>query len=335
MGETAPYARLRENLAEVMRLGRAVGVNLIVSSLRPIGDHIPVQVRKNCSTRIGTKVEEDSEYDYLFGYQRGLRARNLKTKGEAYFFRGDEDGYSTVRKIKVFHLKPSRIADVCRATAHLRPALDARGQEVANREFTLYGETVRNVYATRWERLDPWLRRLALGGGNPLKALAEAVEAGTVQADDKTREALGQALALDRKDAAVKPPASTEEALARYQAARRRVQDEEINKRVLGADEETVERMFAGLVADLEPPPPPAMEPPRTVPLDERLALVAKIVRAAGDGGIMRRDIIAAVKAAGVEVTDQTVSDWLKAALERKLVRQGSKQGQWIPGEAA
>lgn len=321
LGETSPYSRLRDNLTEVMRLGRAVGVNLVVSTLRPIGDHVPVQVRKNCSTRIATKVEEQTELDYMFGYQRGLKAGQLKTKGEAFFFRGDEGGYSTVRKMKVFKLLPSRIADVCRATAALRPSLPAVEVALADAALQVYGETLHAVYSHRWGRLKPWLDRL-VRDRITMQWVTPPPEPGAARYPSWVT-------AHQWADPAEpKPPASTAEAIARYEVAKRRAQDERLRDDVLGADEADIEDRFASLVSDLQRP---TIAPPVTVTLAERAAQVAAIVEQAGQ--IQRAAIIAQLKADGVDVLDTTVSEWLKEAEARGLVRRGSKQGQWLGKE--
>lgn len=318
LGETSPYKRLRDNLTEVMRLGRAVGVNLVVSTLRPTGDHIPVQVRKNCSTRIATKVEEDSELDYMFGYIKGLQSRMLKTRGEVFFYRGDEDGPSTVRKAKVFNLLPLMIADVCRATAHLRPALDPLGQKVGDQGYDLYGQKLSRIYADRWDRLAPWLN--ALREGVDVEELFGGLNrsAMTGEQDSQAAQAATATLAA---------PPSTEDALAAYERAKRKLQDETVEESVLKADEATIEGLFLSLVEPLRKTPPPATVQPT---LAERVQAVAKIIADAGEAGVMRADIIAKLKGLGVDVRDTTVSEWLQAAEAEGLIRRGSKKGHWL-----
>jgi hypothetical protein len=142
LGDSCPYPLLRENIKELHRIGREIGENFIISTLRPTGEMIPVEIRKNSSTRVGTRVEEDSELHYLFP-QAGvkLKSRMLKTPGEAFLSRGDagaSDG--PVRRMKWFHLLPDRIREVVLATNHLRPELDEFSRMVADAPFTP-GET--------------------------------------------------------------------------------------------------------------------------------------------------------------------------------------------------
>lgn len=85
VGEDAEAAtEVARNLRRLQRIGRAEAVNVIFSALRATGETIPVGVRKQCALRIGTKVEEDSELDYLFNYDRGLRSSDLMYPGCAY-----------------------------------------------------------------------------------------------------------------------------------------------------------------------------------------------------------------------------------------------------------
>jgi hypothetical protein len=321
LGDSCPYPLLRENIKELHRIGREIGENFIISTLRPTGEMIPVEIRKNSSTRVGTRVEEDSELHYLFP-QAGvkLKSRMLKTRGEAFLSRGDagaSDG--PVRRMKWFHLLPDRIREVVLATNHLRPELDDFSRMVADAPFELMGQKLAKVYSTRWERLAPWLARLAEEGPAELAEAEKATPA-----------------------PAIVPPATTADALARYAEAKRAAEvardaaaTQEGFRRILAADEETIAGTFESLTAELRKPDPTRtvfLPPPPAVTLEERARTVAEIVQAAGVSGAMRRDVIASLKDRGIEVTDQTVSEWLAAAREAGLVQPGPKKGQWLPG---
>jgi hypothetical protein len=308
LGETSPYPKMRENFTEIVRLGRSVGVNVVTCSLRVTGDHIPVQVRKNCAIRVTTKVEEDNELDYIFNYERGLRSNSLRTKGEAFIYQGDDEGSGgSVRKFKFFNLLPSGIAEIAQATAGWRPKLDPAGQEVGG-----------PVYAQRWNRARPFLAKLGFTLPTPLQA-AVMLASGVV--DDATQATLtsnvGHAITGLPKE-----PETTADALTAYEKAKRKADDERLQKAV--EDPEHVRATFDELVKDLRTQPAGST-------LKDRVALVAKFVRDAGEAGIFRRQVIALVKEQGIEVSDQTVSEWLATAETEGLIRRGAKQGLWIP----
>lgn len=305
LGETSPYKKLRDNLMAIHRMGRAVGVTLDLSSLRATGDHIPVQARKNCATRIATKVGEDQELYQIFDYERGLKSGMLKTRGEVFVYRGDPEGTSVVRKAKILNLLPDQIGEIVRATWDRRPRLDEAGERVGNAEYRFKeGDEWRvfsNILADRWDRLMPWLEALAAGG------------------DVEEEPAAGP-----RYDP---PPMTTQDAMAAYEESRARVRVESV--KIASADE--IEREFLSIIGDQREPA--TVGGPASPTLRDRVDTVARIVRDAGEEGIMRADIIAALKDRGIDVQDATVSEWLKKADEEGLVRRGAKKGLWLSGE--
>jgi hypothetical protein len=340
LGESSPYPQLRENILSAHRMGREAGINFVLATLRPTGEMVPVEVRKNSATRIATRCEEDSELGYMYP-QAGvkLRSRMLKTAGEAFISRGDPDAADTpVRRMKFFHLLPDRIRDVVLATIELRPWLDDFSAAVGDMPFAIGEEELSGVYSSRWERAADWLAMLA--GANP--------------GDEEYAEYAAATYAETKPHSA--PPASLGDALAVYaekkrqaEEARDRLADEERDaaaKRVLAASEGEVEEMFLGLVDELRPTErkPPVIPGPDLVrqtftspspaaSLEQRIRLVAKIVGDGGVSGVQRQEVIAKIQSLGIEVTDQTVSDWLKAARLAGLVEPTGKKGYWrVPG---
>jgi hypothetical protein len=320
LGDTCPIPKMRDNFTEIVRIGRAVGINLVISTLRPIGDHVPVQVRKNCAIRIATRVEEDSELDYMFGYRRGLRSRHLRSNGEAFFYRGDEDGENSIRKVKSDHLLPLRIAAVCKATDQLRPKLDEGGRRAAQTAIPDYPQ----VYEDRWKLVEPFLNnmRAELGdqtaGMTPVESVAKLVADGVLPLPHDAPHDPGE------------PPSTTADAVSAYRQAvdraRRAARAEEIREKT--SDPQQVEQAFAGITAGLQPAKPAAAD---------GVALVVGIVTKAGEDGIMFGDIMQRVNEAGLNRSRQTVTDWLnegeKQGLIRSAYRTGGKQGLWLPAE--
>jgi hypothetical protein len=155
LGEDSTNYVIRENLQAIMRMGRAVGVNVLLSVLRPVGDHLPVALRKNCSVRVGMKVEESSEYDYLFhGTSKGLEANMIRNKGEGFIFRSDVDAAPV--KFRSYNMRPDQIEEISIATQYMHPELDEKS--LAARMPN--GKLVSEVYADRWERAGDYLFNL-------------------------------------------------------------------------------------------------------------------------------------------------------------------------------
>jgi hypothetical protein len=163
LGEDSDCLELGENIRKIMRLGRDSGVNVLISALRPVGDHLPVQVRKNCTTRIGMRVEEKDEYDYTFENARGCEPHMIKHKGEGFIFRGEID--SAPAKWRSFNMLPEQIEQVSIATSDLHPELDAKSLP----------EKFVEVYAQRWDRAAPYLNAM-MDDDEPVAA-APVVEA--------------------------------------------------------------------------------------------------------------------------------------------------------------
>jgi S-DNA-T family DNA segregation ATPase FtsK/SpoIIIE len=319
LGDNAPYPLLRDNILAAHRMGREAGINFVIATLRPTGEMVPVEVRKNSSTRICTRVEEDSELGYMFP-QAGvkLRSRMLKSSGEAFISRGDPDAADTpVRRMKFFHLLPDRIREIVLATTGLRPWLDDFSAAVGDLPFMIGSEELSAVYSGRLDRAADWLAMLA--GANP--------------GDEDYAE-----YATSTREPHSAPPASTSDALAVYaqkkaaaEAARDQAADEEAKpKRIELTDEEVLDRL-AGIEASLRPPvvQGPRFAAPPTASLEERVQTVAEIVRSSGESGIARREVIAMIQDRGIEVTDQTVSDWLAGARDAGLIEPTGKKGYW------
>jgi hypothetical protein len=305
VGEDAEAAaEAARNLRTLQRIGRAEAVNVIFSALRATGDTIPVAVRKQCSLRIGTKVEEDSELDYLFNYDRGLRSGDLLYAGNAYI---RTDDMSSAAQMQAWHIKPDQIAEVVLATSHLRPPLDDRAVRVGGR-----------VYAERWERTRPYLTALA---GEDGELEVPDVEAPVGQSPDGAGVAVEKLRLLTRQ----------------YQEGVKRMiegRDERDRVRRMSGDEVLAEAESIFALAyepgDEEPDDQEdavaADEPEPPADAAARRALVTRFVRE--NGPVRTKEIIAHVKASGINVHDSAVFEWLKA--EREAGRITSlKQGVW------
>ncbi|HEY9474223.1 MAG TPA: hypothetical protein VIS06_10270, partial [Mycobacteriales bacterium] len=68
-GEQAKSPQLRKNLSEIQRIGRGVGVNVVMSALRATADMVAdTNVKAQSANRIGMRVSDPQELAYLFGW---------------------------------------------------------------------------------------------------------------------------------------------------------------------------------------------------------------------------------------------------------------------------
>lgn len=167
LGFDSPYPEIQQNLMAVARMGRAVGVTMECSVLRCTGETMPVALRKLFANRIGLKVGESTEFDYLFEQSRGLNPNMIKNRGEGFICRSgaiEDDGPV---KFRTYKLNPSQIVEVSRAVAHRRPDLD--GISVAAADAA---SPTGDAYTDRWERAAGWLWSLVGQGPEQVPAPA-------------------------------------------------------------------------------------------------------------------------------------------------------------------
>ncbi|MFE5871686.1 hypothetical protein ACFQ6V_23980 [Streptomyces roseifaciens] len=119
-------------IAEVIRIARAMAIRAVVSVLRVTQDVLPdPMVRKMASNRVCTGATEDSELGHMFGW-RALSAEN-SFEGPGSLLVGREGKQPD--KAHQWRITPSRIEEICAATAHRRPALDEPSLTAAGADY--------------------------------------------------------------------------------------------------------------------------------------------------------------------------------------------------------
>jgi len=159
---TEEAERAATMLRELQRIGRAMCVNVILSSLRGTRDCVPPAVRKQTDVKIVMRCSGDEEIAYVFDWGNGIRNEDLTAKG-AGFFRYQ---VGVPENFKGWRLLPKDIARIAALTEAWRPQLDEPAQLVG-------GPT----YAQRWTRDETWLWVQALAGTTPLAVRPPDVEA--------------------------------------------------------------------------------------------------------------------------------------------------------------
>ncbi len=143
-----------EALQELQRIGRAMCVHVLFSSLRGTGDYMPSPIKKQTGFSFCGGVKDESELAYVFDWHNGLDPKMLTEKGQFFY---QVDG-GPVRMLKVYRMRPKQIQEICHAVQpHRRLAvLDPPSVQVAGPD-----------YQTRWQR-DDFVQWLAyLRGQNP------------------------------------------------------------------------------------------------------------------------------------------------------------------------
>lgn len=306
MGETSKAWKAREAFEEVLRIGRAEAVNVVFSGLRATSSVVSAMVLSQCQLRVATKVKDDADLAYLFGWQK-LRSNDLMFKGCT--FMQTDDG-ATPEQVRWYHLLPQRIGDIARATADRRSALDLRAQAIGG-----------DVYAGRWERTRPLLLTLAsklddgsipAGAVNPAPALAAPEPVAATNPVDT--------LAAARTDA---ERTARNLELAAYEAKVGRWMDREFGDladafKALDDDSTDGEEDSAPVLVEDRPDP-------------GRLAVVLEIVDAAGAAGTGPKEIREQLLARGTDVSRQTIHGDLGKLVEAgSVVKPNNKQGLYV-----
>ncbi|MEU7609569.1 hypothetical protein [Micromonospora sp. NPDC049204] len=118
-----------EGFARAAQIGRAEGLRIVMSVLRGTGDLLNKGLRTVAGIRVCLRMNEEDEYGYILGVNPG-RARLLH-KGSAYVYRTDTDHIPVLAR--TVNVLLDGMEQHAIATAHLRPKLDARAQQVAAR----------------------------------------------------------------------------------------------------------------------------------------------------------------------------------------------------------
>lgn len=330
-GEDADPAAQKASkmLRKLMRIGRAMCVNVVLSTQRVTADYLPSQMKKHIDVMIVLRTKDDNELNYAFDYERGVTIRDLRYKGEGYV---QLEPGGPVRRMRGFRILPELIRRVVMVCWKLRPRMEPELAEIGG-----------DAYVNGWNHPDivKWMNTLSrktagsteyvrssstatavadaddfdAGGVDPLAMLDDAIEQTSRRPVSNT---------AGGKD----PVASTVEAKSAEQIAA------EFNQMMQGWDS-----VDPGTINDQPAAPPVAGGPPaapgRRDPVEDRLQFVVKLVHE--EGPMKTEDIIRRTKEATGIKRDQTVKETLTEAKRRGLLRQSTeKYGYWAsPGQAA
>jgi hypothetical protein len=137
--------QVSEALQELQRIGRAMLVNVLFSSLRGTGDLIPAPIKKQVGVSFCGKVKDQAELAFVFDWDKGIAVEQLVTKGQFFYQR--EGG--PVRVLKAYRLEPRQIGEICVAVQEYRrvAVLDDKSAQAAGPD---YAERHEAEDYTRW-----------------------------------------------------------------------------------------------------------------------------------------------------------------------------------------
>ena len=118
-------AQIIEDLAYVERLGRKLGIFIILSTQRPDGDALPPKIRDLATVRFCLKVPDQVSNDMILGtgaYKAGYRASEFRPKIDAGlgWFKGEGDPQA----VRTYYLD---LNDTARIAARARAMREAAG----------------------------------------------------------------------------------------------------------------------------------------------------------------------------------------------------------------
>jgi hypothetical protein len=135
---------LGELIGDLQNMGRNEAVNLIISSLRPTGDLVPVNMRKQSGVRIQMFGPDDEELGHMFGWTAGgkLTMDQLAGKGTGFI---SVDG-AAPRPFRAYNVLPAQVEEAALAVSTIRPDLDAASAQAAGTHYTTRYQRMRAVF---------------------------------------------------------------------------------------------------------------------------------------------------------------------------------------------
>ncbi|MGY3515706.1 hypothetical protein ACVMYR_05270 [Micromonospora sp. PTRAS2] len=139
-------------LAQISDTGRAAGVRTLCCALRATDDYLPIAIKEQARIRIGMRVTDEKELNYLFGWKYNIDAEAAPYQGCGFLLAGNP-GEAAPMPFKGYRTDPNRIDAAAVAVAPWRPDLDAISAQLAGK-VAVKGT---RAYTDRWARTMPTL----------------------------------------------------------------------------------------------------------------------------------------------------------------------------------
>lgn len=142
-------AHLRKKLVDISDTGRGAGVRAVSCGLRAIDSYLPNDIVAQARVRIGMRVSDEKETQYLFGWRDRVDPSSMPYQGCGLLYQG-EPGNESLVPFRGYRLAPPRIAEVAKTVADWRPDLDRLSEQLAV-------QATRGAYTRRWADTLPLL----------------------------------------------------------------------------------------------------------------------------------------------------------------------------------
>jgi hypothetical protein len=196
---------VKENLQQISDTGRGAGVRAVSCALEATGRYIPNQLITQARERVGMRVQDETQLQYLFDrtWRSGrFDMSTMRVKGSGLV----SSDAAPPEKFKGWRIEPQRIDADSITVGPWRPELDELSEnrcdvltaEVKNADGYKVKQRFDRVYSGRWDRTLPTIFPAARVPGQRADAGAQrkTVTAGREQrAEQEQVPALGDALA--------------------------------------------------------------------------------------------------------------------------------------------
>ncbi len=149
--KTVP-AHIVAMLTEISDTGRAAGVRTLSCALRATDDYLPVAIKEQARVRVGMRVSDEKELNYLYGWKYNIDSEAAPYQGCGFLLAG-EPGEAAPMPFKGYRTDPGRIDTAAIAAAGWRPDLDPTSAHLAD-QVAVRGT---RAYTDRWTRVMPTL----------------------------------------------------------------------------------------------------------------------------------------------------------------------------------
>lgn len=149
--KTVP-AHIVAMLTEISDTGRAAGVRTLSCALRATDDYLPVAIKEQARIRVGMRVSDEKELNYLYGWKYNIDSEAAPYQGCGFLLAG-EPGEAAPMPFKGYRTDPGRIDTAAIAAAGWRPNLDPTSAHLAD-QVAVRGT---RAYTDRWSRTLPTL----------------------------------------------------------------------------------------------------------------------------------------------------------------------------------
>ncbi|GAA3037557.1 hypothetical protein [Streptosporangium longisporum] len=134
-------------VGELQEIGRNEAVNLVLSSLRPTGDLVPVNMRKQSGVRVQMFGPDPEELGHMFGWTVGNKLSMDQLGGKGTGFLSVDS--APPRPFRGYNVLPNQIEEAALAIAAMRPDLDAASAQAAGPAYASRLERMRKAFADR------------------------------------------------------------------------------------------------------------------------------------------------------------------------------------------